>query len=338
MTMLSVIITTHNRLVLLKDAVASVRRHRGTDWQLVIVDDASGDETPLWLATLDEPWITVVTNERNLERSGARNAGLAVAEGRLVLFLDDDDRIAVGLKRLAKEVAARPHAVAGVGRYFGFDESGHGRRSRRPTLPYTGTLWPPVLAGWPFCGGQMLFRRSEVEAVGGWDASIVTGEDVDLFLRIARTGPVVVRSHVIIERRMHPDQWHTKRGALYRESRRDYRRRFVDALPEVERAFGDACFRAWSERSAARSAYLERRPRDALRAQIRAIRSAPRAMFTRLNAMHTTRDLISALVGTVIGGRVFTGIGRLRGRVRSRLGRAPERSKRSRGPSGENGK
>ncbi len=327
MTTLSVIITTHNRLPLLKDAVASVRRHRDPDWQLVVVDDASEDDTPEWLSGLSEPWIEVVSNEQNLERSASRNAGLAAADGDFVLFLDDDDRIAPGLKKLAADLAARPRVVAGVGRYFGFDESGHGRNSRRPTLPYTGTLWPSVLAGWPLCGGQMLFRRDVVESAGGWDASIVTGEDVDLFLRTSLRGPVVVRSHVIIERRMHAEQWHTKRGALYHESRRSYRERFVSALPDQQRALGDACFHAWEQRGLARRAYLERRPRDAFRAQVAAVRAAPRAAFARLNAMHTMRDLTSSFVGTILGGRVFAGVGRLRQALRVRFGRAPERHK-----------
>lgn len=327
MTTLSVIITTHNRLAFLKEAVDSVRLHRDPDWQLVVVDDASDDGTYDWLNGMPEPWITAIRNETNLERSASRNAGLRAAEGRFVLFVDDDDRVAADLRKLVAALEKRPHAVAAVGRHFGFDEGGQGRKSRRPTLPYTGTLWPPVLAGWPFCGGQMLFRRRAVQDAGGWSESIVTGEDVDLFLRVAHSGPVVVRSHVILERRMHAEQWHLRDGRLFQESRRDYRRTFVDGLPAHERSFGEACLVAWTERGQGWAAYRSGQPRDAFKAQMSAIRAAPKASFTRLNAMHTCRDLLSSFVGMLLGNRVFATIAGARQAARTRFGRAPKHHK-----------
>ena len=93
--LISVVVPTHNRHLLLKEAVASLRSQTYAKWELIVVDDGS------------EPWVVldergppeshrihVVRNHAPLGPSGARNAGIEVASGDLVTFLDDDDLLA----------------------------------------------------------------------------------------------------------------------------------------------------------------------------------------------------------------------------------------------------
>jgi len=86
----SVVVPTRNRAALLPRAVASVAAQTYRCWQLVIVDDASDDDTPTYLAGLDDPRIVVVPG-KGQGVGAARNRGLEAATGVYVAYLDDDN-------------------------------------------------------------------------------------------------------------------------------------------------------------------------------------------------------------------------------------------------------
>ena len=91
MPCVSVIIPTHNRCELLKRAVGSVLCQTFSDWELIIVDDASTDETCEYLNGLDHPQIKSVILEENKGVSHARNRGRELATGEWIALLDSDD-------------------------------------------------------------------------------------------------------------------------------------------------------------------------------------------------------------------------------------------------------
>src|SRR5262249_23148954 len=101
---ISVVLATYNRRHRLPRAIASVQAQDGVRFELIIVDDASGDGTPAYLATLADPRIRVITCDRNRGPSAARNTGLAAAQADIVAFLDSDDIYRSG--RLAAPLAA----------------------------------------------------------------------------------------------------------------------------------------------------------------------------------------------------------------------------------------
>lgn len=81
------IIPTYNRPALLAEAVGSVVRQSCPDWELIIVDDASPEPATV---PFDER-IRLLRNETNLGKSASINRALALARGRVIAFLDDDD-------------------------------------------------------------------------------------------------------------------------------------------------------------------------------------------------------------------------------------------------------
>jgi hypothetical protein len=82
----TVVIPTRNRLRLLREAIESVERQSLSEWELVVVDDASEDDTPTWLEGQRNPRIRRVRLDEHSERSAARNRGLREARGETVLF------------------------------------------------------------------------------------------------------------------------------------------------------------------------------------------------------------------------------------------------------------
>ena len=90
MTEVSVIIPTRNRSKLLELSLRSVLWQRSVDFETIVVDDGSTDDTPRMLRSLGDR-IRVFRHERSQGVSAARNRGIAEARGEWVAFLDDDD-------------------------------------------------------------------------------------------------------------------------------------------------------------------------------------------------------------------------------------------------------
>lgn len=92
-SMVSVIVTTHNRKVLLKRAVESVLLQTFTDYECIIVDDASDDGTALFLESINDKRFRyiVITKEESKGGNYARNLGIKNSMGEYIAFLDDDD-------------------------------------------------------------------------------------------------------------------------------------------------------------------------------------------------------------------------------------------------------
>ena len=88
---ISVVIATYNRAGTLPRAVASVLAQDDADFELIIIDDASTDDTTAYLTSLTDPRIVARRAQSNLGPSGARNFGLELARAPLVAFLDSDD-------------------------------------------------------------------------------------------------------------------------------------------------------------------------------------------------------------------------------------------------------
>src|SRR5436305_4220556 len=106
---LTVVIPTRDRLALLREAVASVQAQESSSWGLIVVDDASSDGTAAWVDGVGDPRVSCIRLDERLERSAARNRGLAAAAGSAVLFLDDDDRLRPSaLRRLSHALDRAP--------------------------------------------------------------------------------------------------------------------------------------------------------------------------------------------------------------------------------------
>jgi glycosyltransferase involved in cell wall biosynthesis len=88
---ISVILPTFNRMEFLRAAVESVLRQTDPDWELIIADDGSGEETKAYLRSLDDPRVRVLFLAHSGRPSVARNVAIRVARGTYLAFMDSDD-------------------------------------------------------------------------------------------------------------------------------------------------------------------------------------------------------------------------------------------------------
>lgn len=189
MSKVSVIIPTHNAAQFIEQTVQSVLRQTHPDFDVVVVDDGSTDETRRVLAPYENR-IRYVYQD-NQERSVARNRGMRESSGEYLVFLDSDDVLLPN--KLAVQAAALdqcPNVGVVVSGYQYIDAKGTVIREDRPwdrqpdlnleSLLLSG-LTPPHAA---------MIRRAWAERIGGFDTTLAVygAEDMDFWFRLSLAG------------------------------------------------------------------------------------------------------------------------------------------------------
>jgi hypothetical protein len=120
----AVVIPAYNAGRYLDEAIASVRGQSTADWECVVVDDGSTDDTPLRLAALRDPRIRCVRQD-NLGELGARAHGFRLTRAPRIVFLDADDRLRPdAVARYAKFLDDHPDAGVAYGERVLIDRKG----------------------------------------------------------------------------------------------------------------------------------------------------------------------------------------------------------------------
>jgi glycosyltransferase involved in cell wall biosynthesis len=199
----SIIITTCNRPHFLPRAVESAQASAG-DVEIVIVDDASSDETAKICKSLSG--IKYVRVEHNLGAARARNLGLLASSGEYVSFLDDDDtRLANSLQPQIEALDRNPEAGLVYGKAILGDQQGtSGKRSYPSECPSGDIFWKLLSRNFIPCGSTV-FRRSALARIGWRADDMPELYDWDLWIRIAESYPVLSSEiPVIVWRRSTP--------------------------------------------------------------------------------------------------------------------------------------
>ena len=189
--LVSIIMPCYNAAAHLTQSVGSVLAQTFSGWELITVDDGSDDTTLSWLRAQTDPRIQVHT-QPNQGVSAARNAGLALARGQYVAFLDADDTWAPAfLASLFAALQARPDAVLA---YCGWQNTGLPGQRGAPFIPpdyETPDKRETLFAGcrWPIHAA--LIKREAIVGAGGFDPHLKNAEDYALWLEIAASQPIV---------------------------------------------------------------------------------------------------------------------------------------------------
>ncbi|MDG1409274.1 MAG: glycosyltransferase family A protein [Acidimicrobiales bacterium] len=189
---ISVIVPAHDDATYLDTCLTSIRIQDFTEWECIVIDDASIDATvDVALRHAEEDRrIRLVRSEHNIGLAAARNVGIAAATGTYLAFLDADDFLFDGSLRVrlaaaksddprvigswcdwlsVPEAAGLEHQTKGPGNFGVIDyETGGGENQVISTSP--------------------LVLRSVVESLGGFDPEFRTAEDFEFWTRLFRNG------------------------------------------------------------------------------------------------------------------------------------------------------
>jgi glycosyltransferase involved in cell wall biosynthesis len=191
MPRISVIIPTHSRPQLLARAVASAYE-AGTGVEVIVVDDASSDETAQVCQKLGG--IKYVRLERNQGVAGARNVGLMHSRGEFISFLDDDDlRLPGSLDLQAATLDSHPEAGFVCGAMVMADQDYRPTGEvTHPNHPGGDVFWKTLELDFPVMGLSTLIRRECFLRIGLLRADLIGIDDWDIFVRLAEVYPAVV--------------------------------------------------------------------------------------------------------------------------------------------------
>ncbi|HEX9513716.1 MAG TPA: glycosyltransferase family A protein [Puia sp.] len=204
--LVSVLMTAYNREKYIAQAIESVLASTLTDFELIIVDDRSTDQTTQIAESYKakDSRISVYINEKNLGDYNNRNKAASYAKGRYIKYLDSDDFIYPhSLDVMARAMQQFPQAAFGFSFYGVQVDSGPFPILYEPADSYYQHFFQ---GGFFYAGpGGTLIDREKFQAVGGFSGKRFIG-DTELWMRLAREFPLVLFSPSLIWWRKHEGQ------------------------------------------------------------------------------------------------------------------------------------
>lgn len=244
MTTVSVIVPTRNRSRLLATTLRSVLWQRDVDVEVIVVDDASTDDTSEVIAAFADPRVTHVVRPTAQGPSVARNHGIERAQGAWVGFIDDDDVWAPD--KLARQVAA----AETLGRhwaYVGAVNVGAGLRivsGGPPPTPEQVLAALPAYNPIPGGGSNVVLRHRLLDEIGAFDETLPPCEDWELWIRLAEQGAPAAVNEPLMAYRLHSGSSSLDTGRIMR-SARGIERRHATRIDwgRMHRWLGESCLR-----------------------------------------------------------------------------------------------
>ncbi len=198
--LISVVMPVHNAFPFLNESINSILEQTLSDFEFVILDDASTDGSVELLRdwSLRDERIHLYESQKRLGPAGSSNAVVAKARASIVARMDADDIAHCDrLRRQWNIIEVRPD-VAVIGALCnGIDASSREVRPRDRWRLVRRSVYIP------FPHGSAMFRREVFDQVGGYDETSDGGEDQDLFLRMAARGRVLTLPDVLYSYRYH---------------------------------------------------------------------------------------------------------------------------------------
>jgi len=205
--LVSVLMSVYNSERYLADAIESILTQTYREFEFVIIDDGSGDRTPQILDTYAarDSRIRLISREnRGIPKT--RNELVALAQGELIAVMDSDD-IAHPDRLTAQVTFLQQHpAVVWVGGAFELMDD-QGRRLTCIHLPNSDQEIQHLLVSGhtSFLHPAAMIRRSAILQVGGYDETLSTAHDLDLWLKLSEIGQLANLQQPVVSYRIHPD-------------------------------------------------------------------------------------------------------------------------------------
>lgn len=214
--LVSVIIPSYNRAAQLKTAIDSVLQQRFQDWELIVVDDGSSDETPRLARRFPDRRVRMHRQARR-GVSAARNAGLSLARAPWIAFLDSDDswkpqKLHRQLEQLEMHPAYRLAYTDEI-----WIRNGRRVNPKKIHRKNSGWIYERCLRRCIVSPSSILLHRSVLPGDRWFDESFPVCEDYELWLRLSARLPFLfVPQPLIVKTGGHPDQLSKSRWGLDR--------------------------------------------------------------------------------------------------------------------------
>ena len=209
--LISVVIPTYNRGWIIAEAIESVLAQDFKNFQLIVVDDGSTDNTREIIRFYERDIILISQDRQGV--SAARNSGIAAAAGRFIAFLDSDDiwqpeKLSVQVEFFNNHPEAFICQTEEIWIKNGLRINPK-KRHKKPS----GMIFEPSLSLCLVSPSAVMMRQSLFEIVGLFDERLPACEDYDLWLRVGCRHPVfLIDTPLVVKRGGHADQLSAEPG------------------------------------------------------------------------------------------------------------------------------
>ena len=246
--MISVIMPTHNTdILMLKEAVDSILNQTYTDFEFIIIDDCSQNETPQYLASLSDERIRVITNTENLGITKSLNVGLRAAEGDYIARMDADDiSLPDRFQRQFDFMEANPDIIV-CGTWIQAFGGKHYIQKR--VIPEREYLRCSMLFGnqYGLSHPTAFFRASELRKHSiEYDEELPTAQDYGMWSVCCEYGNIANVPEILLHYRVHDKQISIEKHSIQMECTKLVQKKLlsrlcIEALSDVDTHY-QACF------------------------------------------------------------------------------------------------
>ena len=198
----TVLTTIYNGRAYLNESIESVLNQTYDDFEFLIIDDSSTDNSVEIVNSYQDPRIRLVKNEKNIGQTASMNIGLGLAQGKYIARLDQDDVCLT--KRLKEQVGfmkENPSVTIISSWEYVIDPEGNKTAVWKRTIENYGTFLGFILLGLcPVFHPSVMFLKDEILNLGCFDTDYGPAEDYELWSRIALSrlkGAVIPQFHLL---------------------------------------------------------------------------------------------------------------------------------------------
>jgi len=201
----TVVMAVYNAARFLRQSVESVFAQTFADFELVVIDDASADNSLAILESFQDPRILIIRHAKNLGVSISRNDALERANGEFIAIMDADDVCSpLRLERQVRFLEQNPKVgLVGCGVYDNIDSEGailHTSIEPQSNFDIQRTL----MHDWCLLHSSVMFRRTYAKRVGGYRSCYEPIEDHDFVLRVAEHCEIHNLAENLVSYRLNP--------------------------------------------------------------------------------------------------------------------------------------
>lgn len=200
MSQISVIIPTYNRAKYLPRAIESVLGQTHTDLELIIVDDASTDETQAYINSLADNRIRVILHSKNLGVSSARNTGIKAAKNNWIAFLDSDDEWLPHKLKTQLEFIKNNPGIKAIHSNEQWVYNGDKKAQPKKYKRYSGWIFDKCISICCVGPSTSLVHKDVFEDVGLFNEAFPVCEDYDLWLRVSHKYELGLTEDILVNK------------------------------------------------------------------------------------------------------------------------------------------
>ena len=227
-TLVSVVIPAYNQAEFLVETIQSVLNQTYQNFEMIVVNDASTDNTDQVISQFDDPRLKYIVHDKNLKLSATRNTGIKASKGEIIFLLDADDLFHAEKLQAHVEFLEK-HPEIGVSYNARFELNHSLNTIREMWLPPLTVSLQDLILGFPFSPSDTVIRREWAFKVGLFDPEVGTAEDTDFPCRLALEGCIFEG----IDRALNYRRYHSGKG------RKNLPGRLTDVTRAQERIFAD---------------------------------------------------------------------------------------------------